>query len=168
MRFPSSLLLALAFASPAFASTPAIAPQQAAVAKASVAKLRPAYAQALLALGRSYRHAGRLAEAAKTAQQAADAFDALVELHKHLSDALPDSGRATAERHLARGFGVQRDQAMFLTAECARALGHDDDAIRAYALVVESEAELPLGRQALDRLTAMGVAASAPAAPEQP
>lgn len=165
MRFPLSLLLALALASPAAAAVPAIAAQQSAVAKAASAKLRPAYAQALLTLSRSYQKAGRLADAARTAQQAATAFDALVELHKGLSDALPDAGRATAERHLARDYGIRRDRATFLAAECARALGQDDAAIRAYARVVESEAELPLGQQAFDRLAAMGVAASAPAKP---
>lgn len=161
--FPAnSLAAAKSTATPRLA--PAIAEQQALVKRAAASRYQPAYAEALLELAHRYRQAGQAKNALKAAQEASDAFDQLVEVHKGLSDVLLEFERARAERRLAHDFGLRRDEAIFFTAELARAQGDADLAAKNYLTVVESEPDQPLGQKALAQLTAMGIAAPAPSA----
>jgi hypothetical protein len=146
----------------------AIAEQQAEVAKLSHAQLRAAYAEAQLELARRNQAAGRLAPALAAAQAAAEAFDRQVELHKGLSEQIAPYERARAERTTARELGLARDRANFLVAGLARQLGQDDLAISRYAMVVTSQPDQPLGQDALEALSAMGVAAPLPTPSPKP
>jgi tetratricopeptide (TPR) repeat protein len=127
--------------------------------KLAPAQLNAAYPASELSLARSYRRAGLLKEALGAASIAAKKFDALVELHKALSESLLTIEAAQAERSRAIELGTQRDQAFLLTADVARELGEHDQAVRNYVLVVQSEPDTPLGNEAYAALQVMGFAA---------
>ena len=151
----------------AFVPPAAAAPAKAAVeaqanrVKALASKRhRPAYAEAQLTLARLRRDTGDLRGALAAAREAATAFDALVELHKALSDALPAYDDARAERAAALALGLRRDEAFFQVAEVALALGDEGLAVRHYVLLVQSQADQPRGREAYDALRRLGWAAT--------
>lgn len=139
--------------------SPAIAEQQAVVARLAKSQLRAAYGEAQLELARRYKAAGQLHEALTAAQAASTAYDRQVEVHKDLSELILPYERARVERATAHDLGLQRDRANFLIAELARSLGDDDLAISHYVMVVQSQPDQPLGQDALAALTAMGFAA---------
>lgn len=139
---------------------PALDAQAARVKGLEGQKHRPAYAEAQLALAALRRGAGDLKGALAAAREAAAAFDAQVELHKALSDALPVYDDARAERAAALALGLRRDEAFFQVAELARATGDEALAVRHYVLLVQSQADQPRGREAYAALRKLGWAAS--------
>ena len=156
---------------PGMAAAPTLAPVRASAGPAMatarptppagrpIAKHRPAWAEAQLAEAEALRAQGDARRALARARAAAQAFDAQVELHKTLSEALPTLADAKAERAAALALGLRRDEATFLAAELARALGDDDAAIQGYVHVVQSQADTPRGRSAYAALQALGWAA---------
>lgn len=154
------LLAGLAIAPAGQAATPAPA------ASRPAPTLLPAPARARLEAARGHQQAGRLAAAQAEALAAASAFDAQVELHKQISDAVGTYELMRAERAAAREAALARDEAHFLVADLARAQGDLDQAIRHYAMVVQSQPEQPIGKRALAALATLGFLASPmPASP---
>lgn len=151
-------LLLAATVSPALAAAkPSVSPALLAkVEQARKTRLRPAFPDALLELATAYRAAGRLKEAHAAAREAAGAYDAQLELHHELSEAVSDPVRGRAERAAAHELGQARDKARFLAAEIARQMGDENLAIPDYVLVARSQPEEALGRDALTALGQLG------------
>lgn len=158
MPVVSSILLAIAVAASA-APKPTVASQAAIVKALQPKATSPAYAEALLKLAELRTQARDLKGALEAARQAATAFDQQVELHKVLSEVLPDLVNAKAERAAALQLGLRRDEAFFAVAEAARALGEDAVAVKHYVLLIQSQADQPRGIAAYAALKAMGWAA---------
>lgn len=137
-----------------------VAQQQARVQVLAKEKLRPTYAAALLELARRQAAAGDQRLAIATAREAIAAFDRLVELHKTLSEALTNPDQARAERAAARSLALQRDQAIWLVAELAEKQSDADMAIAHYVMIVQSQADTALGREAYAALGALRWSAS--------
>jgi hypothetical protein len=135
---------------------PAVAAAHKQVQAAEKTRLRPAYPQALVAYAKALRAANQLKAAYDTAQQAAGAFDAQLEMHRELSEAVSDANRGRAERTAARELGQQRDAARFLAAQIAEQMGDENLAIPAYLLVVRSQPDEGLGLEAMAALKALG------------
>ncbi len=167
----ATLGVALAFGTAAGApAAAATAPSGARLAHAGrgVAdrSLFPAYAEDRMALAARRRAARDLKGALTAAREAAAAFDAQVELHKALSDALPVYDDARAERAAALALGLRRDEAFALVAELAEATFDLDLAVRHYVMLVQSQADQPRGRAAYEALHRLRWAASpVPASP---
>lgn len=156
------LLAGLAIAPAGQAAPPTPAPAQARPAPT----LLPAYARARLEAARGHQQAGRLAAARAEAIAAASAFAAQVELHKQISEVVGTYELMRAERGAAREAAIARDEAHFLVAELARAQGDVDQAVRHYAMVVQSQPDQPIGQRAIAALAAIGFLASPlPASP---
>lgn len=135
-----------------FGPTPAGAAAEAAVFQKQ--------AEEKLALAMKKRAARDPKGALAAAREAAAAFDAQVELHKALSDALPVYDDARAERAAALALGLRRDEAFALVAELAEATGDRALAVRHYVMLVQSQADQPRGREAYAALKRLGWAAS--------
>ncbi|MDB5096629.1 MAG: hypothetical protein JWM80_1050 [Cyanobacteria bacterium RYN_339] len=163
-RWTHFLRLAIAFliaASSHAAAKPAPQPPAVVAAKkqadaAAKTSLRPAYPEALIAYAKALRAANQLKPAYDTAQQAAASFDAQLEMHRELSEAVTDANRGRAERAAARELGQQRDAARFLAGQIAEQMGDENLAIPAYLLVVRSQPDEGLGLEALAALKALG------------
>lgn len=123
-------------------------------------KLRPSFAEDQMALALRRRAARDWKGALAAAREAASAFDAQVELHKALSEALPALDDARAERATALTLGLRRDEAFELVAELAEATHDLDLAVRHYVMLVQSQADQPRGHAAYAALRRLRWAAT--------
>lgn len=158
MRFAlPTLCLIAALAAPAQAAVPAaVATARAHVAAAQKQRAMAVYPDALVEQAKACRAAGLLKEAHDAAEKAAGAYDAQLEMHHELSEALPDAPRGRGERAVARTLGLARDRARFLAAQIAEQSGDPGLAVPDYVLVARSQPEEALGMDAIAALKALG------------